>query len=289
MPLPELLDELFRLYRRYFPVMVGISLLLVLPGLLTSLLSGSYRTNLTAALSALPTGGWSAVVDRLQAAQAQQNPGWGILGFIIFLIIVPLSIGSLYQAAVDAANGRAITVASVLTATLERYWPLYGFFLLLIGIAVVWAIAFVIGFALIVLPSLAVVCVGVWLAVRWALTLPAMMAENIGPIKGLRRSWELVSGMWWRSFGILLLAGIAYYFITVALLALFTVITALVPGLGDDFRSGLATAGTDLTSALIAPVFPILLTLLYFDLRVRKEGLDLDQLARQTSPGPTPA
>src|SRR6266702_7889243 len=45
MPLPELLDELFRLYRRHFSVIAGISLLLVIPGLLTSLLSGSYRTN----------------------------------------------------------------------------------------------------------------------------------------------------------------------------------------------------------------------------------------------------
>jgi hypothetical protein len=289
MPLPELLDELFRLYRRAFPVMVGISLLLVLPGLLTSLLSGSYRTNLTAALSAYPTGGWAAVLDRLQTAQAQQNTGWGLLGLLIFLIILPLSIGALYQAAVDAANGRPITVASELTATLERYWPLYGFFLLLLGMLVVWAIALAIGFVLIVIPGLAVFCVGVWLAIRWVLTVPAMMAENIGPIKGFQRSWALVSGMWWRTFGILLLAGIAYYLITVALLGVFTVITAVVPGLSDDLRSGLATAATNLTSALIAPVFPILLTLLYFDLRVRKEGLDLDQLARQTSPGPSPA
>ena len=33
----------------------------------------------------------------------------------------------------------------------------------------------------------------------------------------------------------------------------------------------------------------IAVVLLYFDLRVRKEGLDLDQLAQQTSPGPAPA
>jgi hypothetical protein len=205
------------------------------------------------------------------------------------LIILPLSVGALYQASVEAANGRPITVTSVLSATLERYFPLYGLILLGVAIALVWTIAFFIGLVLIVLPGLAVMCVGVWLIVRWAVTVPAMIAENIGPIKGLRRSWGLVSGMWWRTFGILLLAGIAYYLITVALLALFTVIAAFIPGLADDVRSGLATAGTDLTSALIAPVFPILLTLLYFDLRVRKEGLDLDQLARQTAPGPTPA
>ena len=95
--------------------------------------------------------------------------------------------------------------------------------------------------------------------------------------------------MWWRTFGIIFIAGVAYSILTLALLALFNVVAAIIPGLSTDFRSGLATAATTLVDALIAPIFPVVLTLLYFDLRVRKEGLDLDQLAQQTSPGPAPA
>jgi hypothetical protein len=131
-----------------------------------------------------------------------------------------------------------------------------------------------------------VVC---WLGVRWAVGLPALLAEGIGPVRAMRRSWNLVSGMWWRTFGILLLTGLVYVVITLALFALFGGIAALIPALSEDVRSAIASAGTALSDALIAPVFPILLTLLYFDLRVRKEGLDLDQLARETSPGPAPA
>ena len=56
-----------------------------------------------------------------------------------------------------------------------------------------------------------------------------------------------------------------------------------------DVRLAVAQIGSTLLSALVSPITTIAVTLLYFDLRVRKEGLDLDQLAQQTSPGPAPA
>jgi hypothetical protein len=292
MPLPELLDELFRLYRRYFPVIAGLSVLLVVPGLLTSLLSGSYRSNSLGLLITYVNSGSTAVLQRIQDLQAQQNPGWGLLGGLIGLIIVPFVAAGIYRAAIDAAQGQAITIGSVLRGILARYWAVWGYLLLLglifAGITIVWAVTFIvppIGL-LLVFAWLAVVC---WLGVRWAVGLPALLAEGIGPVRAMRRSWNLVSGMWWRTFGILLLTGLVYVVITLALFALFGGIAALIPALSEDVRSAIATAGTALSDALIAPVFPILLTLLYFDLRVRKEGLDLDQLARETSPGPAPA
>ncbi len=292
MPLPELLDELFRLYRRYFPVIAGLSVLLVVPGLLTSLLSGSYRSNSVGLLITYINGGSTALLQRIQDLQAQQSPGWGLLGGLIGLIIVPFAAAGIYRAAIDAANGQAITIGSVLRGTLARYWAVWGYLLLLglifTGVTIVWVITFIVplvGFVL-VFAWLAVVC---WLGVRWAVGLPALLAERLGPVVAMRRSWNLVSGMWWRTFGILLLTGVAYVVISLALFALFGGIAALIPAVSEDVRSAIAAAGTALSDALIAPVFPILLTLLYFDLRVRKEGLDLDQLARETSPGPAPA
>src|SRR5207245_5210215 len=115
-------------------------------------------------------------------------------------------------------------------------------------------------------------------AVRWSVSIAAMMAENIGPIRGLGRSWNLVKGMWWRTFGIILLAVIAYIVIYLALLALFTVVAAIMPAISTDTRSGVATAATTLVDALSAPMFPILLTLLYFDPRVSNRDLDFLQL-----------
>ena len=74
MPLPELLDELFRLYRRHFSVFAGISLLLVVPALVTSLLSGSYRTNpIGLFVQYVSSGGGAAALQQIQAQQAQQK------------------------------------------------------------------------------------------------------------------------------------------------------------------------------------------------------------------------
>jgi hypothetical protein len=54
-------------------------------------------------------------------------------------------------------------------------------------------------------------------------------------------------------------------------------------------RAGVVTVITALVSALVGAITPIAVTMLYLDLRVRKEGVDLDQLARQTTPGTAPA
>jgi hypothetical protein len=132
-----------------------------------------------------------------------------------------------------------------------------------------------------------VFCAAVYFLVRWSLVVATMMAEDVGPIRGLGRSWSLVSGSWWRTFGILLIVGILQSIISYALLILFTLFADIFST--GDFRSALVSVGSTLLSALVSPITTIAVVLLYFDLRVRKEGLDLDQLAQQTSPGPAPA
>jgi hypothetical protein len=132
-----------------------------------------------------------------------------------------------------------------------------------------------------------VFCAGVYLAVRWTLTVAAMMAEDIGPIRGIGRSWNLVRGRWWRTFGILLVVGIMQSVIGYALGFFFGLIAvALTSG---DVQLAVVAVGSTILGALVSPITTIAVVLLYFDLRVRKEGLDLDQLAQQTSPGPAPA
>jgi len=210
-----------------------------------------------------------------------------VLGLVGGFFLLPISIGAVYRAVTDVALGRPATIGSVLRETLARYLPLLGLVGLGILIFIGWIIAEIIGFVLLVLPGLAVFCAAIYLAVRWTLTVAAMMAEDIGPIRGLGRSWNLVSGSWWRTFGILLIVGILQTIISYGLFILFGVIAALFST--GDFQAAVVQVGGTLLTALVSPITTIAITLLYFDLRVRKEGLDLDQLAQQTSPGPAPA
>jgi hypothetical protein len=285
MPLPELLDELFRLYRNYFGLIVGVALLVVLPGLIWTLVTGTYRLTFNSYSNLFPSR-FGAQTTTLTSQQLSDMIGLILLGALGSIVIAPFSVGAVYRAVTDVALGRPATVGSVLRETLARYFPLLGLIALAALIFLAWLIAFVIGLFLIVV-WIGVGVLGVWLLIRWWLTVAAMMAEDIGPINGLRRSWNLVGGMWWRTFGIWLVVIILRFVIGLALGFFFGIIAGFV--LSGDLLLAVVAVGSTLLGAIVSPILTIGTVLLYFDLRVRKEGLDLDQLAQQTSPGPAPA
>ncbi len=284
MPLPELLDELFRLYRNHFSLLIGISLIVSLPGLVWNLITGTYRLSFGSYSNLFPrVPGAAPTLTSDQLTQLLQLIGLAVIGTIV---ISPFLVGAMYRAVADVATGRPASVGSVLRETLARYFPLLGLIALVALMFLAWFIAFFIGLLLIVV-WIGVLVLGVWLGVRWSLAVAAMMAEDIGPIRGLGRSWRLVGGMWWRSFGILLVIGILQTIITYAFYAFVLLLSAAIST--GNLQLAVISVATTLLGALINPILPIGITLLYFDLRVRKEGLDLDQLAQQTSPGPAPA
>ena len=285
MPLPELLDELFRLYRRHFSLIVAVSLLVALPALVWSLVTGIYRLNSASYANLFTTTG--SATPSFNSQQFSNLLGILALGLIGGFFLLPISLGAVFRAITDVALGRPATIGSVLRETLARYLPLLGLVALGILMLIGWIIAETIGFILLILPGFAVFCGAVYLAVRWSLVLAAMMAEDIGPIRSLGRSWNLVRGSWWRTFGILLIVWVMWLVISYGLLILFTVIAALFST--GDFQAAVVQVAGTLLGAVLTPIWSIAITLLYFDLRVRKEGLDLDQLAKQTSPGPASA
>jgi hypothetical protein len=278
LPIGELLDETFKLYRRHFTVIAGVAVAVILPNLVITLISGSYRANpfsyLVSILQNLNNP------DELQAIQNRQaqytsSPLYG-LSFLVFFLMLPLTIGVVYRAATSLAAGNLETILSVLAGTARRYLAM-------------WAILLLAG--LVLLGSFAVVTfpVVVWVLIRWSVAIPALFAEGIGPVTALGRSWNLVRGNWWRTLGILLVVVCMVWLIQVAWFALFGGIAALLPGLSDDLRAGLVATVTTLVDAIVGAITPIAVTMLYLDLRVRNEGLDLDQLARQAAPGAAPA
>ena len=278
MPLGELLDESFKLYRSHFTVIAGVALVIILPNLILSLISGSYRANPISFLqSVMQNINNPDELARIQARQTQYtNSPLYLLSFPIAAMLLPFSIGALFRASTSLAAGNLETIGSVLLGTARRYFALWA--VVILGSLVV--------FGAIVIVSIPVV---IWVLIRWSVAIPALFAEGIGPVKALGRSWTLVQGNWWRTLGILIIVGIMVSLIQAALAALFGGIALLVPGLNDDIRAGLITTVTTLVDALVGAIQWIAITMLYLDLRVRKEGLDLDQLARQAAPGTAPA
>lgn len=278
MPLGELLDESFKLYRRHFTVIAGVALVIIVPNLILSLISGSYRANPITYLQNVAQNLNNP--DALATIQAQQGAYTSsplyLLSFPVAALLLPFSVGALYRAATSLAAGNVETVGSVLLGTLRRYFAVWGVVLL----------AFLLFVGVIAIVTIPVV---IWVAIRWSVAIPALFAEGIGPVKALGRSWNLVRDNWWRTLGILIIVSIMVSLIETALQVLFGGVAAVVPGLNGDLRAGVITTTTTLVDALVGAITPIAITMLYLDLRVRKEGLDLDQLARQAAPGTAPA
>src|SRR6266508_3311666 len=176
-----------------------------------------------------------------------------------------------------AAIGRPVTARGVLLGVLRRYFPLLGYWLLFSTFTAYVALI------LCVAPFIA----WVWVFVMWAVATPAMFVENIGLGAAVGRSRHLVAGGWWRTFLILFLAGVLYEVAGIGLGGFLQLAQALLQIVVSPFiASAIAITSGQLVGALITPIVQIVIVLIYFDLRVRREALDLFQMAHRLAAPP---
>jgi hypothetical protein len=120
---------------------------------------------------------------------------------------------------------------------------------------------------------------GIWLYVAWALAMPALLVEGVRGRKALGRSFTLVRRRWWPTFGVIavgfILAGI------VSTLAQGIFFLGIFVGPDNDVIVLVLSALAGIVGLAVGTPFQAaLLTVVYFDLRVRKEGFDLELLAQ---------
>jgi hypothetical protein len=125
----------------------------------------------------------------------------------------------------------------------------------------------------------------VWLWVQFGVSAPVLVLEESTIRTALRRSRRLVAGSWWRVFGILLLNTLATSLLTLVLSLPFVLAGFGMGGAGSAFRV-LALIGKALSEVVVFPFGAGVVALLYVDLRMRREGLDLT-LTRAAAPGAT--
>jgi glycerophosphoryl diester phosphodiesterase family protein len=129
--------------------------------------------------------------------------------------------------------------------------------------------------------TLALVIPGIWLAISWVLAFPVLLLEGVRGSDALRRSFRLVRRRWWPTFGILLvvgiLAGVAQAIVGLPLAVLqLTAFKHSVVG-----SAAVQAIGNSIAGILVTPLQAATLVVLYFDLRLRKEGLDPAQVAER--------
>ena len=135
-----------------------------------------------------------------------------------------------------------------------------------------------------VLGGIATVVFELFLLVRLSVTLPALVLERVSPASAIKRSFELSRGSGWRLFGILLLTELIVGVASLVLSIPFTIVGSFLGGGVSLFSTSasasaaaviIAAIGGIVASTVTAPLSAGVVVLLYADLRIRREGLDL--------------
>ena len=145
--------------------------------------------------------------------------------------------------------------------------------------ALLW-LTFLYGIA-VAFATLVFILPGVWLYVAFAFAVPALLVENVRGTKALGRSFALVRGQWWRIFGILIVGFFLAGVIAGIVQGAFALI--LLVGIDSSSLSALVISSLAGAAALVVstPIQAAIQTVVYFDMRVRKEAFDLELLAAQ--------
>ena len=220
------------------------------------------------------------------------------------LVVDVLFYGWLVCAGIQIYLGRHTTPGAAFKQMKRQFWSYLGSSLiwilvvgtLTIGVAALGALATsfspystILGF-IIGLPC------GIYFGTRWCFHAQAVLVEEVSATNALRRSRELVTGTWWRVFGIIFAIFLLALIIELVLVTSLMFIFVLSGFAGEvDFSEmirqilrimehnteeadGLLFVIAAIAHTFTTPILPIGITLLYFDQRIRKEGFDIEMM-----------
>jgi hypothetical protein len=248
----ELLDRTFHLYRNNFLMFVGIA---AIPQL---------------AVLALQIGG---------AALARQGHYlvFGVISFVAVLasyVAIQISQAATVMAVSNLHLDNPVNVGSA-------YSLAKGSMMRVIGITFAVAIATGVALVFFIIP-------GIYVALMWSLAVPVTVLEGGGLGVSTTRSKELTKGNRGRIFVIYLLVGLLALVISLVIQLPLSLVTVT---LGRGNPTGLVAmghamqaVGNFISTSLVGSLATIALTLVYYDLRVRKEGFDLQLMMSKLQP-----
>lgn len=235
----------------------------------------------------------------------------GAVGGFLLLMLVPIAISVVVSAflqgvmVIEVASGTLgdkLGFGALWRRAAKRIWPLIGW-TLLVGAALLVAVVLLflivllagsispvglaVGIAVAVLLGLGLVVLGAWLGVKLALVPSVIVLERAGIRTAMARSWRLTDGFFWRTFGTLFLVAFILNVAANIVVQPVSLVGSLLAVIVDPTGTGAALTITIVTmvvtlilslliGAITAVVQAALIAVIYIDLRMRKEGLDLE-------------
>lgn len=181
------------------------------------------------------------------------------------LVLGPLAQGGVIKVATGVFFSEDVRFMEAVRALFSnRIW------LTLILLGIVVGICVIFGFIALILP-------GIFLTLVFSMASPAAMLEGEGVWRSLSRSFSLVLKDFWRVSLVFLVMGLITYLTTAVVSAPLSVAMSVLMLIGTEHTILLAVLGffSNVLGVLAAPIPIIAITLLFHDLRMRHEGMDL--------------
>ena len=273
----DILDGTFRLIRRNPKVMLGLSAAVAVAQIV---LVALFELIVYSLLGSVPVTSTSGATGQSNLGPLLGNEAVSVAGFFTGLLLSAVLTGIVTTAVTQDVLGVRVDAREAWAQVRPRLGRL-------VGLAVIVSIVPALGLALCIAP-------GVWLWGIWTAAVPAFMVERTTIRGALGRSRHLVNGSFWRVWGIRAL-GVLMVTMVSSFITLPFVIIGLIAD--NDVLTGggaaqavpvlflvLTALGSAIASTFTAPVRAGIDALLYLDLRMRREGLDIALQAAVTSP-----
>jgi hypothetical protein len=290
MTVGDILDGAFKLLKANARTLFTIVAVFVVP------------LQLLAAFAQRNVLGGSGLLDVLNdpsvaEAGAEQPVGDQLVTWVatlLNLLVLPFLAGAISQVVGASYLGEELSAGPALRRTARRAWALFASWVVVHVLELATLVVLpIVGIVLAVLVDgplravfivFTIVAVAVGVAAGLAVmalsvaVAPAVVVEELGPIRGVRRSWSLMRRRFWPVLGIALLAGLISNVLG-QVLGVVPTFAGLIVGL--EWGWILIAVGAILTALVTTPIVAIVATLQYFDARIRFEGFDLQVIAAE--------
>jgi hypothetical protein len=312
MSIIDMFDAAFRLYRQHFFTFVGIVALLQVPmAILQILVQIPYAQAMERFTTRPPAFRPGMNVFDI-IPWREMLPYYGlllILSVVQYLIVYNLMTGALANAIARSYMGQTVSIlgayslggrriGSLIAASLVPF--LLWLVLLLVsagcGIAAVSTMGvrpgedaniplMIVAFLGMFVVILLLIVASLFIYVRLLFATQAIVLEDQGPLEGLKRSWRLVGQSFWRTLGSVFLVFVFAYIILVIVHLPVLAVVALTGIMFNDIAlyQTINVLVSYLLMVLILPFQFTIFTLLYYDLRIRKEGYDIEMQAQRAT------
>lgn len=265
MSVGEILDSALKIYRDNWKTFLAIVAIVMVPYIfLQSILVSSFTP---ADIDFTDPGSFDPTTF------TPETPGFGrffgpsvLLGLVLTFIITPFVTGAVAKATADIYLGSDPEVGDTYSFALGKFGSL-------LLVSILYGLVVVGGFILLIIP-------GIYFAIKYIFSTTAVVVESRSGTDALKRSGALSKDFFWKILGTVVLTTIIV-FIVGGILGFF--LNLILGPLPTWLATGISES---IATVITTPFQTMVIVLLYFDLRIRKEAFDLSLMAQELGQSP---